>query len=73
MIPLCLVHDPGTLFSPGFMITCPEWPQHGTDMRTQTVMTLHGTYGRELFVLYLTLGPLYNGLVESNDESRNPS
>ena len=26
-----------------------------------------GPYGRELFVLYPTLGPVYTGLVESND------
>ena len=36
-------------------------------------MVFHNKVHHGLFNLYLTLGPVHNGLVESNDESRNPS
>ena len=33
--------------------------------------SLATAYGRELFVLYPTLGPVHTGLVESNEASKN--
>ena len=38
---------------------------------TSIMYKLYLAYGRELFVLYLTLGPLYNGLVESKYSRQN--